>query len=118
MSITVSFTTSSKKVNSTAQLAMTDSYECVFKSGCSMLRPTLFLEITTNTFPAYTAFKIENRYYNITDIRSVRQNLFEVDGIIDVLATYRSQIGSSSQYILRASAESDGYVTDLSLIHI
>lgn len=112
MSITVSFTTSSKKVNSTAQLTMTDSYECVFKSGCSMLRPTLFLEIATNTFPAYTAFKIENRYYNITDIRSVRQNLFEVDGVIDVLATYRNQIGASSQYVLRASAESDGYVTD------
>ena len=112
MSITVSFTSSSKKINSTTQLVMTDSYECVFKSGCSMLRPTLLLEITTNTFPAYTAFKIENRYYNVTDIRSVRQNLFEVDGIIDVLATHKSAIGSSTQYVVRSSSTFNEYVMD------
>ena len=113
MSISVSFTTESKRVNSTKQPSMSaGTYLCTFKNGCSMLRPTLFLELQQETFPAYTGFMIDNRYYNITDIRSIRQHLFEVDGIIDVLATYKAAIGASSQYILRSSAESDSYVTD------
>ena len=112
MSITVSFTSSSKKINSTKQLIMTDSYNCNLKSGCSILRPTLFLELNTNSFPTYTAFKIENRYYKITDIRSVRNNLFEVDGVVDALATYKSEIGSSIQYIVRSSSQYNQYVMD------
>ena len=100
MSITVSFASSSKRENSTKQLIMTATHECNFKNGCSMLNPTLLLELNTSSFPDYTAFKIENRYYNITDIRSVRNNLFEVSGEVDVLATYKSNIQATTAYVL------------------
>lgn len=113
MSVTVSFTSSSKKINSTQQLVMPTTHECNFKNGCSMLTPTLLLELSTNTFPDYTHFKIGDRYYNVTDIRSVRNNLFEVSGRIDVLATYKTEIGASTQYVVRASSESDGGVIDI-----
>ena len=66
-----------------------------------MLRPTLFLELNTSTFPDYTQFKIGNRYYNITDITSVRNNLFEVSGVVDVLATYKAEILASTQLVAR-----------------
>lgn len=100
MAITVYFTTESKRENSTKQLTMPISHSCTFKNGCSMLNPTLFLEIDTEEFPAYTAFKIENRYYNITDIRTVRNNLFEVFGEVDVLATYKSNILATTAYVI------------------
>ena len=100
MAITVYFTTESKRENSTKQLSMAISHSCTFKNGCSMLNPTLFLEIETEDFPAYTAFKIENRYYNITDIRTVRNNLFEVSGEVDVLATYKSNILATTAYVI------------------
>ena len=100
MSITVSFTSDSKRENSTKQLVMTASHECTFKNGCSMLNPTLLLELETSTFPNYTAFKIENRYYNITDVRSVRNNLFEVSGEVDVLATYKTNILATTAYVI------------------
>lgn len=100
MSITVSFTTNSKRENSTKQLAMTATHDCTFKNGCSMLNPTLLLELETSTFPNYTAFKIENRYYNITDVRSVRNNLFEVSGEVDVLATYKANILATTAYVI------------------
>ena len=100
MSITVSFTSSSKRENSTKQLAMSNSYNCNYKNGCSMLNPTLLLEINSDEFPSYTAFKIENRYYNITDIRSVRNNLFEISGEVDVLATYKSNILATTAYVI------------------
>lgn len=100
MSITVGFTSSSKRENSTKQLIMSTTHSCTFKNGCSMLTPTLFLELDGNSFPSYTAFKIENRYYKVKDIRSVRNNLFEIDGKIDVLATYKSNILATTAYVL------------------
>ena len=112
MSITVSFATSSKRKNSTRQLTMVANHDCTFKNGCSMLNPTLFLELDTSTFPNYTAFKIEDRYYNITDIRSVRNNLFEVSGEVDVLATYKTQILASTQYVSYSSHKSSIWLAD------
>lgn len=112
MSVTVQFSITSKRENSTLVPTMRDTAECTFKNGCSMLKPTLLLNIRTDTFPDYTFFKIGNRYYAITDIRSVRNDLFEIDGEVDVLATYKSNIGASSQYILRSSATFDGSVSD------
>lgn len=113
MSITVQFSISAKKNNSTAIPVMRDSAECTFKNGCSMLSPTLLLNIRTDTFPDYTFFKIDNRIYKVTDIRSVRNDLFEIDGTVDVLATYKTEIGASTQYVVRAASESDGGVMDL-----
>lgn len=100
MAITVYFTTESKRENSTKQLTTPISHSCTFKNGCSMLNPTLFLEIDAEEFPAYTAFRIEDRYYNITDIRTVRNNLFEVSGEVDVLATYKSNILATTAYVI------------------
>lgn len=112
MSITVSFATGSKRDNSTRQLTMTSSYECNFKNGCSMLNPTLLLEISSSSFPAFTAFKIENKYYTVTDIRSVRNNLFEVSGEIDVLATYKNVIGATTEYVTRSASAYDLNIAD------
>ena len=100
MSISVTFSNGSKRDNSTKQLTMTATHNCVFKNGCSMLSPTLLLEINSSTFPDYTAFKIEDRYYKVTDIRSVRDNLFEVSGEVDVLATYKSNILATTAYVI------------------
>lgn len=100
MSISVTFSNGSKRDNSTKQLAMATTHNCVFKNGCSMLAPTLLLEISSSSFPDYTAFKIEDRYYKVTDIRSVRDNLFEISGEVDVLATYKSNILATTAYVI------------------
>lgn len=107
MSITVSFTSSSKRENSTKQLTMTGTHDCVLKNGCSMLSPTLLLELSTNTFPDFTAFKIDDRYYKVSDIRSVRNNLFEISGEVDVLATYKANILATTAYVLYDSVSNN-----------
>lgn len=112
MSISIGFTTESKRENSTRQRTMSTVHNCVLKNGCSLLYPTLLLELDTDTFPAYTGFKIEDRYYNVTDIKSVRQNLFEISGEVDVLATYKSDIGNSTEYVTRAAGAYNPYVID------
>jgi hypothetical protein len=112
MSITVQFSVSAKRKNSTFIPVMRDSAECTFKNGCSMLNPTLLLNIRTDTFPDYTFFKIDNRIYEITDIRTVRNDLFEIDGRVDVLATYKNEIGASTQYVIRSASTYDGGIID------
>lgn len=112
MAVTVYFTTESKRENSTKQRTMSISHSCTFKNGCSVLRPTLLLEIESNTFPVYTGFQIENRYYNVTNITSVRQNLFEISGTIDVLATYKAQILASTFYVSYSSHKSSIWLPD------
>ena len=100
MAVTVYFTDLSKRENSTKQLLHSQLHKCNFKNGCSMLKPILLLEIESTSFPSYTGFKIEDRYYFITDIRSIRNNLFEITGEIDVLATYKSNILATTAYII------------------
>lgn len=112
MSISVGFTTESKRENSTKQRTMSTTHNCLFKNGCSMLYPTLLLELDTDTFPDFTGFKIEDRYYNVTDIKSVRQNLFEISGEVDVLATYKSDIGNATEFVNRAAGAYNPYVID------
>lgn len=112
MSITVSFASTSKRENSTKQLTMTATHDCNFKNGCSMLNPILLLEIESTSFPAYTACKIEDRYYKITDIRSVRNNLFEVYCEIDVLATYKADILASTQFVSYSSHKTSDWLPD------
>lgn len=112
MSISIGFTTESKRENSTKQRTMSTVHNCLLKNGCSLLYPTLLLELSTNTFPEFTGFKIDNKYYNVTDIKSVRNNLFEISGEIDVLATYKTEIGSATEYIVRAASAYNPYIVD------
>lgn len=100
MAISVGFTSASKRENSTLQLQMTETHDCTFKNGCSMLNPTLLLELESSAFPTYTAFKIGNRYYNVRDIRSTRNNLFEITGEVDVLASYKANILATTAYVI------------------
>lgn len=106
MAVTVYFTSDSKRDNSTKQLNYSQSYYCTLKNGCSLLYPILFLEINSAVFPNYTGFKIEDRCYKIVDIQSVRNNLFEIHGAIDVLQTYKSAIISSTQFVSYSSHKS------------
>ena len=104
MSIAVNFSSLNKRLNSTKQIAMSETYYCVFKNGCDMINPTLLLELNQETFPSYTAFQIGTKYYNVQTIRSVREHLFEIDGHIDVLATYKNAIGATTEYIIRSAS--------------
>lgn len=112
MSISVGFTSASKRENSTKQLTMTANHDCNFKNGCSMLNPTLLLELESSTFPDYTNFKIGNRYYRVTDIISVRNNIFEISGVIDALATYKSEILASTQFVSYSSHKTSIWLPD------
>lgn len=53
-----------------------------------------------------------NRYYFINDWKFDR-GLWYASLNIDVLATYKTEIGSTSMYVLRASQQKNGYIKDM-----
>lgn len=103
------FYTLTKRKNSTLQPSGTgDTVNVVLKSGTSLLSPTLLLN--KNTRPTWNYFSFEGRYYFITDVVSVRQDLWEISGNVDALASWKSAIGSSSAMIMYASGGSSAII--------
>lgn len=104
MSVTVFFAQVSKRRNSTFQGIFTTSFDCVLKDATSIDRPTFLLSAASFD---YNAAQWGGRYYFVTDVISVRNNQWEVSCMLDVLATYKSEILASTQYVTY-SASSPG----------
>lgn len=111
---TVSFGTFSKRRNSTKQPSgLSDTRNVKLKDLTSVDSPTFIL--TGNDF-TYNYADWEGRYYFITDIRSMHNNLIEVDCILDVLATYKSEILASTQYVCYSSLHGGAWLADTRLV--
>ena len=98
MAFQVNFYNFSKRDNSTAIPSGTpETLNCQFKMGTSILNPTLVLEYAN--IPAWSYFQMLGRYYKVTDIRSIHNNVIEVDGKVDVLASWKANILASSAFV-------------------
>lgn len=113
MSITVKLATFTKRENSTAQYSGTwTDYNCTLKEGCSIINPRIELYTTTDIHAFNYAYIADfGRYYFVRDFTYYRE-MVVLTLECDVLATYKLNIGSSSEYILRSASNYDGTVTD------
>lgn len=113
MAITVNFYTFSKKTNSTKQPTGTAalSASCLLKDATSIIAPVFQIRTSDPTTYNYCYCRAFHRYYFISDI-TWNKGYWEIRCICDVLATYKSTIGSTNGYVLRASAKSDGEIID------
>lgn len=110
MSFKVKLYTFSKKVNSTAQPTGGTDFDCFIKSPSSVMNPVI--ELNTNPMAYNYAYIADfSRYYFINDIR-FDKGLWICSLNVDVLATYKTAIGSSSTYILRAANAQNEYLID------
>ena len=95
--------TFSKRENSTliptaSQLASATVVSVALKGGCDILNPTFILE--SSQIPAGKNYaKFQDRYYFITGISSVRNNLVEITARVDVLGSWKSAIQSMSAFV-------------------
>lgn len=100
----------SKEANSTKRPDVSGTVvNCVLKENVSVVHPVFILQ-STNTAINYISWGV--RYYFVDDIVFLTNDMIEVHCSIDVLATYKDDIGSSSQYVIRSSSEFDPYVID------
>lgn len=97
--IDIYFYNFTKRLNSTAIPTGTGvKFECTFKENTSILNPSLKLRLSSK--PDYNYFKFDNRFYWITDIISLNNNMWQITGRVDVLATFRSHIKNTSAFVL------------------
>ena len=103
--------TFSKKMNSTAQPTGSGTQLTVhLKENTSVLNPHFFVH---NYNFAHNYVKWGSRYYFVDDIISISDGMAEYVCRTDVLATYKSDIGASSQYVTRAASTYDGDIVDM-----
>ena len=99
----------SKKPNSTKQPTGGTDKTVTLKEPVSVLNPVF---IISDYSLSHNYVKWGSRYYFIDDIVIVHNNVAEYHCSTDVLATYKSDIGSSSQYVTRAASNYDLTVAD------
>lgn len=115
MSFTVNLYRFSKKENSTAQPGSDPaSFPCRLREPSGILNPSIMLDLGLVSDPSgynYAYIPEYGRYYWINEWTFERA-CWIASMSVDVLASWRDYIGSSTLYVLRSSAAYDGDVMD------
>lgn len=113
MAFTVNLYSFTKRENSTKRPTGTGTaFDCTLIEETSLMNPVFKLSIAQNPIGKNYAYVSDfNRYYFITDISS-KQNFWYISCTCDVLASFKTELGSQSHYILRSDSEYDGSITD------
>ena len=114
MAHTIKIGSFAKHENSTAQPTVTGwaEFEITLKDGAELSSPVITLSADITDILNYNYAYLFGRYYWIREKTMERSGLCRLRLEVDVLATYKSQIGATSLYILRSSTASDGKIKD------
>jgi len=114
MAYTAYFGTFAKHENSTKQPSYQSwaSFDVVFKNGADISKPVISLSANLDTVSAFNYAVLLGRFYWIREKRMERAGLCIMQLDIDPMATWKTEIGSSSLYILRSSAASTPGIKD------
>lgn len=115
MAFKVNFYNFKKNIKSTAIPTITPTvFDCTLKERTSILKPSLLLQIGITAAPIssnYCYIPDFGRYYFVVDwINDGLQWICDL--ISDPMASFKSDIGNSSQYILRCASEYDDNIVD------
>lgn len=108
MQITL-FTGFSKEHNSTKQPSGGTTVNCYLKDDTSLINPVFILD-GANFSVNYVQWG--SRYYFVDDVVSVRNSTVELHCSVDALASWKTSIGSSSQYVTRSASQYDEGIID------
>ena len=92
--------------------------DCTLRDSCNILDPSIFIRKTNadggSAIPSYNYAYIPefNRYYFITDITSVNNQLWRIDMHVDVLMSYKDNILAQEVYVLRNENEYNEFLPD------
>lgn len=111
----VSFYNFNKRINSTARPTGSGTViDCIIKDGSSQLAPTIRIKWSSGAAPVYNYAYISafgGRYYFVADW-TFEDRQWTARLSVDVLATYKTNIGSLSKYVLRSASAENKNVMD------
>lgn len=101
-----------ERLDKSAFLTQVMALEGALRSDCSLTDPSI--TIYSKTVPAvnYAALPSFNRFYFINEITSVGRNLWRLDMHVDVLMSWRTQIGGLTAVIERQENVYDTAIND------
>lgn len=109
----VRFYTFSKRNNSTKQPSINySSFNCDIRNISNILNPSIELKHENPTNFNYCFIPQFERYYFISNW-TFNQGLWIASCTIDVLATYKTQIGDNTKFVLRAYSQHNFNLIDL-----
>ena len=112
MSITVKFYTFDKRPNSTCTPTGGTSYNCLLKEPCGILNPRIELERSSDPSALnYAYISAFSRYYWVTEWTS-DHGRWIANLSVDPLASWKSAISNSYQFVTRSGSNSDSYIID------
>ena len=101
-----------KRTNSTKRPSGGQGFGIDLKAPCSIIDPEI--KIATQSDPAgfnYCYLPTFSRYYWVKNW-TYSDGLWNASLTVDTLASYRDQIGNSTEYVTRSSAQYDGTISD------
>lgn len=101
-----------KRTNSTKRPNSGSPYNIEIKAPCNILNPEI--QIATNANPTgynYCYIPTWSRYYWVKNW-NYANSMWTASLTVDTLASYRDQIGSSTEYVVRSSAKYDQTICD------
>lgn len=89
------------------------SFDCEFKNDSSVFDPVIIVSTSAN-LSRYNYFTIPhfNRRYFVTDIKVLRNNIWQISGHVDVLSTYASEVLALKAVIKRQNYMYNTYLDD------
>lgn len=85
-------------------------YDVVLKENTSILNPIFQLKLDTT--PVFNYLRYLFSFYFVEDIIHITNNIYEVHCSLDVLASYRNDILSSQQFVVRSASDYNIYLRD------
>lgn len=117
----VYFCTTNKKINSTALFDYQNygiRYDCTLKENCDILNPVLILKLSNEDRKALITYNyaviewgFKARYYFINDF-TFKNAILEVTLNEDYLASWKTDMLASTQYVLRSASSGDSALPD------
>lgn len=101
-----------KRTNSTKRPSGGQGFGIDLKAPCNIINPEI--KIATQSDPTgynYCYLPTFSRYYWIKNW-TYSDGLWNASLTVDTLASYRDQIGSATEYVVRSSAKYDGTISD------
>lgn len=112
MSLTATFYKLTKRLNSTKRPSGGSTYNIILKDQCSVTEPAIQLQLGSSEYPDYNYCYIPTfkRYYFVTF--KFENRLWTGYCKVDPMATFKNEIGASTEYIVRAASDYNLKVVD------
>lgn len=92
------YTGFSKKLNSTAQPSGGTVYPCLIKNDTDFKNPVL--QVQADDLSGVNYMQFNGEYFYVTSLISHRNNIWEIAGLRDPMATYKAAIGATNAFML------------------